>query len=535
MTSAEDAVLRGDLPLPFTLFDNQRNEYFEVSRQGDALRQSQYALDRGGKQIFRQDWKIAWIIGSGENGIGFLIQRDRYLFEAPLSYYSKSRTWSFSPGYERHNYAFTRPILAECSSCHSGRPQPVYGGGSGLYQDPPFAELAVGCENCHGPGELHVAERRAALPLKESFDNSIVNPKHLSGWLADNICMKCHQGGDVRVPQPGKHDADFRPGTQLDAVLAIFKAPLSRSINSSPDVLLEHYFSMTLSKCYRASAGNLHCTSCHDPHAEPRTTEAAAYYRNRCLQCHASQPCKAQLKGGGHDASAFEDCAACHMRKRSATTITHAALTEHRVTVTPEEALPEEAFESGAEPNSGLIHLTATPGTSGQRSSDITLFQAYATLVHEGHEQFRPRMNSMLDRLAIDSPDNPVVLSALARKAAAAGTPEALKDAKKYFEQAIQLGSKERDNFLSLAELYSRSGDDADAIHVLRQGMHENPYAPEFPESLATALIRSDDYRNAADVVRRGLDLFPDDAILRNLRGKIQFALPGVISSNDPH
>ena len=111
MTLPRDSVALSEAPLPFKIFDNETSEYFEVSRQGSRLIQSQYANDREGKHIFRQDWEIAYVIGSGENGVSFIVERDGYLFEAPLSYYNKSHTWGFSPGYERHNYAFTRPIL----------------------------------------------------------------------------------------------------------------------------------------------------------------------------------------------------------------------------------------------------------------------------------------------------------------------------------------------------------------------------------------------------------------------------------------
>ena len=107
---------------------------------------------------------MAYVVGAAENGFGFVVERDNYLFEAPLSYYTKSRIWSFSPGYEAHNYAFTRPVVEQCIGCHSGRPQPVWGRVA-LYRNPPFDELAVGCENCHGPGALHVTERQAGRLL----------------------------------------------------------------------------------------------------------------------------------------------------------------------------------------------------------------------------------------------------------------------------------------------------------------------------------------------------------------------------------
>ena len=73
-----------------------------------------------------------------------------------------------------------------------------------MYEDPPFQELSVGCENCHGPGMLHVEQRHKAAPLEGSSDPSIVNPAKLSPRLANEVCMSCHEGGDDRVPQPGK-------------------------------------------------------------------------------------------------------------------------------------------------------------------------------------------------------------------------------------------------------------------------------------------------------------------------------------------
>ena len=214
-----------DLPTPATVYDKDLGQYFEVLRKDGQWYQSQYALDNNGKELFRQTVKMQYAVGAGENGIGFVVERDgehgRFLFEAPLSYYTQAHRWSFSPGYEIQNRGFTRPILAQCITCHSGQPKPV-AGQVGLYQDPPFDELAVGCENCHGPGALHVAEHSSG---QKATSPSMVNPAHLSGWLADNICMRCHQGKDVRVNAPGMQDQDFRPGMPLDKVVSIFKLP----------------------------------------------------------------------------------------------------------------------------------------------------------------------------------------------------------------------------------------------------------------------------------------------------------------------
>ena len=77
----------------------------------------------------------------------------------------------------------------------------------------------------------------------ETHDRSIVNPARLPPALADNICISCHQTGDVRVLKPGKQMSDFRPGTALDDTLTILMVPPRREAPPQQD-LLEHYYSM---------------------------------------------------------------------------------------------------------------------------------------------------------------------------------------------------------------------------------------------------------------------------------------------------
>ena len=172
------------------------------------------------------------------------------MFQAPLSLYSRTGDWDLSPGYEHADYGFNRPIHAACLICHSGQPRPV-ADRNGAYHDPPFRELAIGCENCHGPGALHVKER--AQGGARNPDTSIVNPARLGARLAENICMNCHQTGDARVLQPGKDYSDFRPGTWLSDTLAIFKV---RTAAADTD-LLEHHSAMKDSRCFIASRGRL--------------------------------------------------------------------------------------------------------------------------------------------------------------------------------------------------------------------------------------------------------------------------------------
>jgi hypothetical protein len=150
-----------------TVVSDALKRTFRVYREGGEVYQSESETDAGGKTVFRTAYRLEFAIGSGVNGYSYAVRRGNHLFEAPLSYYARAGKWDVSPGYEQVDQGFQRPLAAACVACHSGRARPVRDH-AGLYQDPPFAELAIGCENCHGPGKAHVASGGKG--------KSIVNP-----------------------------------------------------------------------------------------------------------------------------------------------------------------------------------------------------------------------------------------------------------------------------------------------------------------------------------------------------------------------
>src|SRR5262245_50621244 len=133
-----------------SIADTTNHLKFEVSAADGKLFQSQYELGADGQEILRDRHEISWIIGAGQNGFGGLIRKGDYLFQAPLSFYSRAERWELSPGYELASAGFNRPILPGCISCHSGRPNPLPED-NGHFASQPFSELTIGCENCHGP------------------------------------------------------------------------------------------------------------------------------------------------------------------------------------------------------------------------------------------------------------------------------------------------------------------------------------------------------------------------------------------------
>jgi len=504
---------------PVTVFDRKLNEYFEIYHQGKDLYQSIYQLDANQKIVFRHTEKIAYVMGTGLNGIGYIIRRGNYLFQAPLAYYTKMHNWSLSPWGGQYAFGFSRPITAGCIVCHSGRARPV-AGTQGLYKNPPFTELGVGCENCHGPGQLHVEARLHGAPLPKGVDRTIVNPAKLPGWLANNICMSCHQEGAAAVLKPGKHFLDFRPGTPLDETVALFKLPMDHASNTSLP-LLDHYSEMAMSKCYRSSGGRLKCITCHNPHFQPSPQEAASYYRKKCLSCHTVASCSLPLQTRSQKNS--DNCFGCHMPKTGVKFVAHAAVTNHRIIAYPDEPYPEAAFRDTSRSSPGLIHLDRIPGRKATAMPPVVLLKAYAEILQEHpSEAIIKRYWKLLDQCAQIDPENSFVLSALAHKAAKSGTNAGITEAVRDLEMAIKHGSTEPSDRLMLADLLARLGRSGQSIDVLKAGVAIDPYVSVFYLALAIRSANAGQFSEALTVVNKGLSLFPEDPYLRMLGGKLE-------------
>ncbi len=516
---AERKELEG-LDAPAKFKHPKANRYYEVYRRGSDLYESEYELDAQGKEVFRDEQKIDYIIGSGANGFSCIVRRGDFFFEAPLSYYSMAKAWGLSPGYDRGDYGFSRPVQADCISCHSGRPQPIEDS-DGKFRDPPFLELPIGCESCHGPGALHVEERRRAAPLTGALDRSIVNPAKLPGWLADNICMYCHQGMDAIALMPGRHYGDFRPGTPLTDTFGIFAVPFRRDAPPG-DPLLQHFVLMKLSRCYSKSGGRLRCITCHDPHHQPKAAEATSYYRNRCLTCHTEKSCALPLEARMAKTPP-DDCAGCHMPKQHLQEISHSTLTDHRILARAGEPLPESAFHLTTPELPDLVHLNAIPQSLRKPVPPLTLFRAYGELL-SSHEEYRARFDSVLDSLAKAKSQDGVVLSALAMKRMSEGSEQTEEEAADYFTQALRAGSTNAKDFELLATLQANAGRTRDAIATVKQGLEANPYAPRLYRLLAALYVSIKAYGDAQKTMKKELELFPEDSFTRSLNEKAEHA-----------
>ncbi len=513
MDLAASARQRKNVSFTATIFTEKLNRHFEVYPQGQDVFQREYELDSSGREVFRTNYKLEYTIGSGVNGYTYIIRRGDYLFQAPLSYYSRKQAWDLSPGYELDDHGFNRPVAAACIACHSGQPQPVRDR-EGLFANPPFRELAIGCENCHGPGALHVAERGRSKPAANA-DDTIVNPKNLPARPAEDVCMNCHQGGDTRVLVPGKGYFDFRPGTPLRDTVAILRVPPKRDDPLETD-LLEHHFSMQLSKCFRASDGRLRCLTCHQIHSMPSPAGAAAYYRSRCLSCHTDAACRlAKEQRAEHG----DDCAACHMPKRNVQLIAHSALTNHRIVARPDEPLPEAAFHATTADLPDLVYLNRSAGSDRASLPLVMLLQAYGELM-ERDPDYRARYFAVLDELNRSAPDQPLVQAALGRKALLENASN--DSAIEHLTRAIQLGFAAPAVYEDLATALVRAGREADAVRKLQRGIELAPYTPVLYKLLALRHINLKQYSEAKKTLELYVNLFPEDDFMRGLLLKVQ-------------
>src|SRR5262245_17601541 len=264
---------------PFTAFDI----LFRVERQGDRVLHRQTRLDPDGKPIYDFAHEVDMVIGSGARGHSYLTRRDGYVFQTPISWFSQKQIWDLSPGFPPWARA-GRLVQGACLYCHANRVEPVEHTRN-RYHEPVFRGHAIGCQRCHGPGELHV---------RSSRKDDIVNPKHLDPPLREAVCQQCHLQGAVRVLRRGRGLNDYRPGMPLEEFLTVY---VRGSSGGAEKKAVNHVEQMYQSLCFQRSPAKdkMGCITCHNPHEAVAPARMVVHYRGRCLRCHQDRGCSLPL------------------------------------------------------------------------------------------------------------------------------------------------------------------------------------------------------------------------------------------------
>lgn len=361
------------------IFDPKNNYFYYPFLRGDDLYIQEFRLGQGRDTVHNRIEKITHIIGSGHHTNSHFWTDGKHLFQAPLTFYTQKRVWDLPPGFESYNSRFNRKIDIECMSCHTGMPS-VREGSVNVFERLP---LGIDCERCHGPGELHVNEKRSGILIDTSkeADYSIVNPKRLPFQLQVDICQRCHLQGN-NVLKPGKKFTDFRPGMPLDSVFTVF---MPKTQGPQGFVMAGHAERFQQSACFLASNKNhqsynpklnFTCINCHNPHVSVRNTNLAKF-NTTCTGCHSTQSTRSKLsKCSDPKGINGSNCVQCHMPASDTRDIPHVTVHDHKI----QRPVPKKftAATSNYNEGNGFGKTTGELWRVNSKGQDIaTLTRAY--------------------------------------------------------------------------------------------------------------------------------------------------------------
>jgi photosynthetic reaction center cytochrome c subunit len=392
----------------------------------------------------KSEYRVEYVIGSGEHASGYLVDIGAHLFQSPIAYYRSRQSYDLAPGYEnQRDPDFTRPVAEECVLCHSGTALHVPGT-LNQYRTPAFASEGITCERCHGPAEKHLADPQSG---------TIINPAKLEPAARDSVCEQCHLFGVARVPNPGKKLADFLPGEPLENTYTIYRNVMPAGAPGGDFKVISQVEQLALSSCARNSGGRLWCGTCHNPHEN--LVRSADYYRSRCLSCHAE-------KFPENHPAKNSDCVGCHMPRRDAKDGGHTVFTDHRIQRKPDAPVD-------LPPNSGIA-AWRQPAPELQKRNlgiaciDVGMQRHSASFVVQGY-----RVLTEVQGQFANDPD----FFKWIGEALLLGKQTA--DAKLAFDRALQLDPNSALAEAAAASPYIQEGDDGPAIAHLQRAVSLDP------------------------------------------------------------
>jgi Flp pilus assembly protein TadD len=495
--------------------------HYSVESQGDRVVHREMKEDGQGRVLAEKKAEVAFAVGSGTRGRSYLINHDGYVFQSPITWYPQRHVWDLSPGYVGRHHHFARPVTAECLFCHSNHADAV-ADTVNHYQTPIFQGYAIGCERCHGPGELHVRRHERGEELG-AVDNTIVNPGRLDPALREAVCEQCHLQGDVRVLRRGLGPFDYRPGLPLHRFVSVFVAPAG---SGETKKFVGHVEQMHASRCFGASAGKMGCISCHDPHQLPSAIERIAYYRDRCLTCHAEKGCSLSVSERLQKSKA-DSCIDCHM-PAGKSDIPHASVTDHRILLRPEPSGPPEPAPHGFDPQHQplLVHfhrdLVGKDYSDIDRDLGIGLMDRIERYAVPTRRALGQQALPLLDKATQGDKED---LPARRAKATALWACGQTEQAVAEFEEILRKAPLHEATLHNAATLAMELERPDSARAYWERAIIVNPWRYEFHYGLAAARAQLQDWSGAVAECQRALDLNPFKWEVRKLLVRCYLAL----------
>ncbi len=210
---------------------------------------------------------------------------------------------------------------SRCAECHATGFEKNYDAATRRYSSRQ-AEIGVGCEACHGPGEAHAAwARDPASYAKSPFPGA-----GGSGLMVDfsrglqkpevEQCAGCHSRREAF------QDGNPLPGTPFHDAYRL--SPLSEGLYHADGQILDEVYVYGSFLQSKMAANGVRCSNCHEPHSGQLKAEGNAV----CTQCHSpagNDAFPASAAGLYDDPSHHfhepgtpgAECKSCHMIERT--------------------------------------------------------------------------------------------------------------------------------------------------------------------------------------------------------------------------
>jgi predicted CXXCH cytochrome family protein len=252
--------------------------------------------------VYGQRWKQRYFKKIGDDYYPLPAQWD-VTHKQWKPYFVKDDWWA--PLYPPNN--FQRPTSSTCDGCHSVNYN---------IDNHTVTEWNVGCEKCHGPGSIHVANPLAT---------NIVNPARLNYVQANDTCIQCHsQGRPLTNPVNGRY-YDWPVGFNMGAALSSYWKLEPHELGQTT---FTHFPDGTAHK--NRMQGNdyvtaemythgVTCFTCHDSHGTSNIGLLRKPAATLCLDCHGptspNGPHAATIEAHTRHKpnSTGSQCIACHM------------------------------------------------------------------------------------------------------------------------------------------------------------------------------------------------------------------------------